>query len=177
MSDSSADLREVGRIVRSHGVCGQVKVAPETDDPDRVASLKRVYVGAASNDVTPFDLESFKTQTTKHGQTMILELSGVRSREEADALRTLSVFAATGDLPPLDENEYFLGDLIGYSVINDSGAVLGIVSDVLELPAHSTLSIELKDGTERLVPLVDEFVLDIDRENEQLTLNLIEGLL
>lgn len=177
MNQAPTDLREIGRIVRPHGVEGAFKVAPETDDPDRFLSLERVYVGPNEGTTTSFDIVSVRIQPSKYGQTVILELEGVTDRTAAEQMGKPRVFAAETDLPALEEGEYYMDELIGLDVDDGTGEVVGTVADVLELPGQDRLLIRKKSGAEVLFPFVPDLVESIDFENGIVRLVHVEGLL
>jgi 16S rRNA processing protein RimM len=174
MADNeSNDLILVGVIGRAHGVKGEVKVVPETDDPRRFAGFK----GAIAKDrsgLRELAFTSVRIQTTGKGLTPIVQIEGVSSREEAEALRGLGLFVPPSALP-LKEDEYFLHDLIGLDVVDEKGHVLGRVEDVLDLPAASTLLVSRGEGGDVLIPLVEEFVAEIGAD--RISVRLVEGLI
>ncbi len=176
MFDQRSELREVGRIVRSHGLCGHIKVAPETDDPNRLAEIGSVFIGTTADSAISYGVESFSVQPSKYGLTMILGLRGISSRDSADGLRSLSVFVSVEDLPPLEPGEYFLDDLVGFRALSTNDSILGTVMDVLELPAQNALLVRQSDGSDRLVPLVSEIVSSIDMKAKTIRIHEIEGL-
>lgn len=177
MSATLPDLREIGRIVRPHGVKGAFKVAPETDDPDRFLSLEKIYIGPDEGSVTSFDIVSVRIQPSKHGQTVILELEGIEDRTAAEQMGKPRVFAAESDLPELEEGEYYMDELIGLDVDDGSGQIVGSVADVLELPGQDRLLVRKKSGGEALVPLVPDLIESIDFEKQIVRLIPMEGLL
>src|SRR5690606_18616233 len=103
----------MGRCGRAHGVRGEVKVFPETDDPDRFAALARVFVGPSAEEAEERAVERVRFQPQKGRTVVLLHLGGVPARDEAEALRGLGVYAHEDDLPPLDEDEVYLHDLVG----------------------------------------------------------------
>lgn len=167
----------VGRIWRAHGVRGEVKVIPETDDPERFEDLRVVFTGKTANTVDRREVESVRLQPTKRGILVVLKLRNVDSRDEAEMLRKLSVYAHGEDLPPLDEDEFFLHDLIGLQVVAEDGEEVGVVENVLELPAHEVLVVSRPGASSSMIPVVPEFVVEIDLEAEQITIRPIEGLI
>lgn len=167
----------VGRIVREHGVMGELKVVPETDDPERFEAFGVVHVGASSETARPYTVRNVRYQTTKRGQLVVLALEGIDTREAAAGLRQAGVFADEAALPPLDDDEIFLHDLIGLRVRTASGEEVGVVDDVLETPAHLTLRIRRPGQADALVPVVPAFVAETDLEAGVLVLTPIEGLL
>ena len=173
----SKTLREMGRIVRPHGVMGEIKVAPETDDPDRFTELKSVLVGSDEDSTTSFDIVSVRLQPSKYGITVLLTLSGVTDRQSAERLNKLKVFVDQNDLPPLEEGEFYYSDLIGMKVASSDEPDLGIVKDVIEGPGQDLLLVKKSSGAEIMIPFVDAFVVEIDFDNDQILVDPVEGLL
>ena len=176
MSDSQT-VREMGRIVRPHGVLGELKIAPETDDPTRFQSLKTILVGPNSDSTTSFDILSVRLQQSKYGITVIVQLSGIESREEAEKLNKLLVFSKLEDLPELEEGEYFLSDLIGLQVFAESDVLVGQVIDVIEGRGHNLLLVRRESKPDVMIPMVDAFIEEIDFDSDRITIMTIEGLL
>lgn len=177
MNAPTPDLREIGRIVRPHGVEGAFKVAPETDDPERFLSLERIYVGPDEGSTTSFDIVSVRIQPSKYGQTVILELEGITDRTAAEQMGKPRLFAAESDLPDLGEDEYYMDELIGLDVDDGTGEIVGRVADVLELPGQNRLLVRKTSGAEAIVPLVPALVESIDFESGVIRLVQMEGLL
>jgi len=177
MDQTPRTFRQIGRVVRPHGVRGELKVAPETDDPDRIEMLERVWVGADESSATCFDIVSVRNRPSKHGITTILELDGVQGRNEAEDLVGSSVFADDADLPPPDEGEYHLSDFEGMDVFTVDGEQIGVVQDVLEAPGQLLLLIHRPGGASVMVPMVEEFIASVDPEEGRLEIRPIEGLL
>ena len=176
MSIEQTDLREIGRIVAAHGVVGEMKVAPETDDPDRFTELETVFVGEDEKSSSLFEIRSVRMQPSKHGITVILALEGISDRDSAQEQRKKRIYAREKDLPALNPGEYFLSDLIGLTVQSASEGVLGRVIDVFELPGQNVLSVRLSDGREVMIPAIPEFLNDIDMDRQTVTVSVIEGM-
>lgn len=170
-------LVQMGRIVGTHGLRGGVKVAPEADDAEGFTPLSDVWVGPAPEAVRRFGVVQVQAQPSRHGLTVLLRLGGVETREEAQRLRGLYVFAAEADLPPLEDDAFYFHDLVGLEAVTEAGQALGVVTAVLEMPAQPVLAIRRPGGTEVLVPAVAELVTDIDLEARRLVIRPIEGLL
>ena len=167
----------MGHIFRAHGVRGEVKVWPETDDPERFRALATLYLGTEPALARPIAVESVRFQQTRRGTVVVLKLEGVETREAADALKSSSVFAGSEDLPSLAEGEFFFDDLIGLTVKDEAGAVLGRVKDVLDMPAHEVLLVAREGGAEAMVPAVAPFLVDVDVKAGHVVIRPIEGLL
>lgn len=176
-------LVRMGRIGRPHGVAGEVKVFPETDDPARFGAVGRVFVGAAPAKARAAEVEGVRFQYPKGGSVVVLlRLRGVASREDAAALGGQHVFASTDDLPPLADGEAYLHDLVGLAVFElGDGDVpgeqpLGTVRDVLEGGAQLLFQVARPEGEDVLIPDAPAFVARLDLAARRLYVRLPEGL-
>ena len=167
----------VGRVGKTHGVRGEIKVIPETDDPARLAALETVFLGQDPDNATPYTVTAVRFQQTKRGPTAVLKLDGIVTLDDAATLRRQGVFAREEDLPPLAEDEFFIHDLIGLDVVTDQGEPVGMVKDVLNLPAHTVYVVDRPGKPEALIPAVPAFIEDLDVEEGRLIVRPIEGLL
>jgi 16S rRNA processing protein RimM len=167
----------MGVVTKSHGLRGEFKVRPETDDPERFSGLSRVLVGASEAEAIEYSLRSVRFQQGKSGVTVLIQLEGVADRDGADAFAGRSIFAHQEDLPALDAEEVYLSDLIGLTAVDPLGEELGQITDVLELPAQPVLVLATASGGEVLVPFVESFVGKVDSEAGRIEIKPIEGLL
>ena len=172
----------MGRCGRAHGVRGEVKVIPETDDPDRFRALRRVFVGPSAAEAEGYDVESLRFQPVKGGTAVVLRFAGRPTREDAEALRGLGVYAREADLPPLEEGEVYLHDLVGLRAVevDDDGAptgtTLGTVRDVLEGGAQLLLVVAREGRPDVLVPDVPEIVRAVSLGAGEVRIAPPEGL-
>lgn len=171
------NLLQIGSIGKTHGLRGEVKVIPETDDPSRFSDLDIVFVGSDTEQVSPHVVESVRFQQSKRGTTVLLKLKDFDTVESVGALRNRVVFAREEDLPPLDNDEFFLHDLLDLRVVTDEGKAIGIVKDVLELPGHEVLVVARPGQSAAMIPVVPDFIVEIDLEEQVVTVQLIDGLL
>jgi 16S rRNA processing protein RimM len=167
----------VGRVWRAHGVRGEVKVMPETDDPTRFTDLRIVYVGSSPVSARVLRVESVRLQATKRGTIIIMKLKGIDSREQVDTLRRANVFARETDLPALADDEFFIHDLIGLHVVTDKGEPVGTVEEVMTVPAQEILVVSRQGKEAVLIPAVGEFVVEMDLDERRIVVRPIEGLL
>lgn len=167
----------MGRIVQTHGIGGEVKIAPETDDPDRFQTLKTIYVGSTSESAVSFDLLSVRLQPSKFGITVVAKLSGIDRIEDAESLAKQKVFALESDLPELEDGEYYLSDLIDMVVVDLQNEMVGKVIDVYEGRGQNMLVVKRKSLPDVLIPMVDEFIVEINFDSNQIQIDPIEGLL
>lgn len=176
-AEHRSDLLEVGRVLRSHGVRGELKMLPETDDPERLLDLSCVFLGDSENLATSYEVKSARLQRTKKGVLVLLTLKGVDGRDAADALQKKSVYASREELPPLDEGEYFLFEVIGSQVFTGDGEPVGELKDIIETPAHNIFVISRPGQKDALVPAVPEFIESIDVDTQRVVIQPVEGLL
>lgn len=163
----------VGRIGRPHGVRGEVTLEVRTDEPDaRFAPGAKLYFNAAP-ERAPLEVVSSRWQ----GRVLVLTLDGVDDRTAAEELRDFIVESEVReDARPAEADEYYDRQLIGLDAVVDD-QVIGEVADVLHLPAQEVLVLRRVDGSEVLVPFVNEIVPDIDLLSGRITLNPPPGLL
>ncbi len=171
----------MGRVTKPHGVRGEMKVAPDTDDPQRFDGLARVFVGRDVASAREVAVEGVRFQYPKGKTVVLLALDGVDTVEAVEDLRGAQVFADLDELPPLGEGEAFLHDLIGLTVveIGDDGAEVGELGTVRDLYDGSQLlfAIARPGGSDVLLPDVDEFVRRIDLDARRMYVRLPDGLL
>jgi 16S rRNA processing protein RimM len=163
-------LYAIGTITKVFGVKGELVVAPFTP-PSRFERLKRVFVGTSGTAAAVRDISSVTTGTNG----VRLALSGVKDRAEAQTLVGSFVFVEESDLEELPAGSYFVHDLVGLRVVEESGREIGTLRDVLKMPAQDLYVIE-KDGREIMVPAVKEFIRMIDVQKGVMTVRLIEGM-
>jgi 16S rRNA processing protein RimM len=151
------DTLSVGVIGRPHGVRGDVYFRPHNPKSrafDDVAQLWLVREGQARL----YDVTSMRPVADAY----VAHLEGVEDREAAAALTLAEVRVARADLPPLEEGEYFIEDVVGCAVEHEDGRSLGVVRATIWNGAHDVAEIEGAGGAEHLIPLVPEFVVSVD---------------
>ena len=172
----------VGRVQKAHGVQGELKVFPETDEPGRLVDLGRVYLGDAPETAREAEIETVRAQYPKGRVIVLLTLKGVGSREEADVLRGAGVYAHQDDLPPLEEGEVYLHDLVGltaFARFEDDGepVEVGTVKEMLEGGAQLLFVIAQPGRPDAMIPDVEAFVESVDVEAGRVVFTPPEGLL
>jgi 16S rRNA processing protein RimM len=162
----------VGMITSAHGLRGEVKVELHTDFPERFAPGVVVYLGEALDKVTI-------SAARPHQGQMLLQFEGIDNREGAEALRGLWVFIPENEAVELEEDTYFVHDIIGLSVQTTSGQLLGTVTEVLFTGANDVYLVETPDEPHReiLLPAIADVVKEVDLEQGILTVEPLPGLL
>ncbi len=166
---------KVGIITSTHGLHGEVKVYPTTDDVKRFGRLKKVTLdtGKAQTSGMVLEIESVKY----FKQFAILKFRGIDRIEDAEKYRRASLLVPRSDAVRLKKDEYFVADLIGLTVLDEDGTQIGILKDVIETGANDVYSIGLSDGRELLLPAIKQCVLEVDVEAGFMRIHILEGLL
>lgn len=159
----------IGQITKPHGVRGEVRVRPYTDEPARFTWLEQVYVG--NKDPQPMAVE----QARVHQSMILLKLAAVNDRMAADQLRGEWLLVPETEALPLAEGEYFLFQLEGLSVFTAEGETLGTLTSIIETGANNVFVVQGDQG-ELLLPDIDEVVQEIDFENGRVVVTLLPGL-
>jgi 16S rRNA processing protein RimM len=158
----------IGRVVKPHGLAGEVEVHILTDFPDRFETLKMVYLG---EDHTPVVIESQRW----HGRRVLLKLEGCDDREDAEKLRRKLVYVPADEAVPLEENEYYLHEIVGLQAWTTEGEYLGRVEEVIGTGSNDVYVVN--DGArETLIPALSDVVLNIDIERGRIEVHLKKGL-
>ncbi|MBO4416066.1 MAG: 16S rRNA processing protein RimM [Lachnospiraceae bacterium] len=161
----------VGVITSPHGIAGEINVFPTTDDINRFKTLKKIYIDTG-RELIPGNIESVKF----FKGMVILGLDTVPDRNTAEKLRKKDLLIDREDAVPLEEGEYFICDLIGFDVVTDEGEQLGQLEDVIQTGANDVYSVRCADGSELLIPVTDECVLNIDTDGSKILVHLLPGL-
>ncbi len=162
------DYLETGKIVNIHGLKGEVKIMPWSDDAEFICEFDVLYCG---KDMKAFEVESSRV----HKNTVLAKFKGVDTPEAANNLRNSIVYIDRDDIE-LDEDTYFIADLIGLEVRDvDNNSVYGIVKDVFQTGANDVYEIE-KNGKISYVPAIPDVIIETDIENKTLLIRPLEGL-
>ena len=166
------DLLKVGIISSTHGIRGEVKVFPTTDDPQRFKKLDRVLLDNGK------EKRELKIQSVKFfKQFVIVKFAEINDINDVEQYKGSSLFVTRKQAVKLDKDEYFIADLIGISVIAQKEQLKGILKDVIETGANDVYVIALSDGRELLLPAIKECVRSVDIEKGEMQIRLLDGLL
>ena len=155
---------EIGKIVNTHGVRGEVKLEPWADTPQQLKTLKALWLEGKALPILDCRV---------HGRFVILKLEGVDSVEAAMVLKGKTALADRADLP-LPEGSFFIQDMIGLPVIDRDGKELGRLTEVLDYPAGRVFVV--RGETEHLIPEKGGFFTSLDPSLGHLTAELLEGM-
>ena len=163
---------QVGIITSTHGVHGEVKVFPTTDDVRRFKRLKEVILDTGKERIT---LEVEGTKFFK--QFVILKFKGIDNINDVERYRQKSLYVTRENAVRLKKDEYFIADLMGLRVHNEDGSEIGVLREVIETGANDVYVIDLDDGRELLLPAIKECVLNVDVEAGFIQIHIMPGLL
>ncbi len=164
-------LLQVGVITQTHGVRGEVKVFPTTDDPERFLDLKKVLLDTGK-ETLPLEIQSVKF----FKQFVILKFKGIDNINDIERYKRCPLLVTREDAVELEEDEFFIADMIGMNVETDDGKAFGTLKDVMETGANDVYVIESEEHGEVLVPAIKECVLDVNIEEQKMIIHLMDGL-
>lgn len=162
----------VGVITSPHGIHGEVKVYPTTDDVKRFDDLKEVLM------VGPRSEQLLHVEHVKYFKNMVIvKFKEFQSMNETEVLRQRDLYVDREHAVPLKDGEYFIADLMGMAVVTDENRRLGELVDVLQTGANDVYSVRMENGREVLLPAIPQCILDINMEKREIKVHLMKGLL
>ena len=165
-------MLRVGVITSAHGIKGEVKVFPTTDDAKRFKELKKVILDTGKEYI-PMEIEHVKF----FKNMVILKFRGYDNINEIEKYKSKDLLITRDQAVDLEPDEYFITDLIGLAVVSDQGAELGILKDVLETGANDVYVVAMKDGKELMLPAIGDCILNVDLEQGRMEVHVLEGLM
>jgi 16S rRNA processing protein RimM len=163
---------QVGVISSTHGVRGEVKVFPTTDDVKRFKRLKEVILDTGKEELV-LEIESVKF----FKQFVILKFKGFDNINDIEKYKTKSLYVTRANAVRLRKDEYFIADLQGLTVIDEAEQVIGTLRDVMETGANDVYIVDMTDGREVLIPAIKECILNVDIEGGKIQIHIMDGLL
>lgn len=166
------DILRVGVITTTHGIRGEVKVFPTTDDPKRFKKLKSVLMDVGK-ERRKMEVESCRFQKNM----VILKFKGIDNINDVEQYKKCDLYVSRKNAVKLEPNENFIVDLIGLKVVLEDGTEFGTMLDVLQTGANDVYIVKTLEGKEVLLPAIPQCILDVDLDNETMTVHLMKGLL
>ena len=163
---------KVGQITTTHGIHGEVKVFPLTDDPERFHDLEYVTVGDPVNGARlfPEKVRFFKN-------LVILKFKGIDTIDDVIKYRGKDLWIPRELGQELSENEYYIVDLIGMQVFLEDGTLFGTLKDVLQTGANDVYVVSTEEHGEVLIPAIRDCILSVNVEDMKMTVSLLKGML
>lgn len=169
------DLYQVGSITQTHGIRGEVKVFPLTDDISRFKNMKNLLLDGGKDGYISLEVENARPQKN----LVILKFKGIDNINDIEKYKGQGLYVTKENRVELKVDEYFIADLIGCEVYvdTDSDKKFGTISDVMETGANDVYEITLENGKTVLVPAIKECILNVDIESGRVDIHLLEGLM
>lgn len=175
MDDKEFDIQKalrIGVIVTTHALRGELKVFPTTDDPKRFDDLDKCYIRLRDG------IHMLETESVRYfKQFVIIKFKGYDNINDVLTFTKKDLLVAREDAVELDEGEYFICDLVGNTVMSDTGERLGVLEDVITTAANNVYIVKRDDGKELLIPVIPDCIVGHDIENKVTTVHLLDGLL
>lgn len=166
------DIFRIGVITSTHGLRGEVKVFPTTDDVNRFKKLKKCFIRTDKGDI------EVEKNTCKFFKNMvILSFKEFNNINDIEKYKGCDLYVTRENAVPLKEDEFYISDIIGAKVYEENGNKLGELSDVLKTGANDVFVVKLPDKKEVLIPVIKEFVPEMDIEAKRITVRLMKGML
>lgn len=165
------EVLQVGIITSTHGVRGEAKVFPTTDDVKRFKKLKEVLLDNGRERIT-LEIEGVKF----FKQMAILKFKGIDTLEDMAKYRQAGLYVTRENAVKLGRDEYFIADLIGMTVVDEEEQPVGRIEDVMQTGANDVYVIRMTDGGELLLPAIKQCILEVDMQMQRMKVHLLEGL-
>ncbi len=166
------DLLQVGIISQTHGLRGEVKVFPTTDDVKRFTKLKEVILDTGKEKML-LEIEGVRF----FKQLAIIKFKGFDDINDIERYKGKALYVTRENAVKLNKDEYFIADLIGIAVYDEAGGHIGVLENVITTGANDVYEIKLDDGRDLLLPAIKQCVLDVDMENRRMSIHILDGLL
>ncbi len=167
------EFLQVGAIANTHGIAGEVKIFPMTDDIQRFKKLKEVYLDTGKERML---LHVASCKFVKNQP--VLKFREFHNINQVEGFKRCGLFVTRDQAVPLGKDEYFIADLIGLKVIREeNGQFLGELKEVLQTGANDVYVVEMEDGREVLFPVIQDCVKKVDLERGEVLVHVMKGLL
>lgn len=161
----------LGHITKSFGIKGQLSCYFDTDEPEKYADLDAVFIDL-DGEKLPYLIENIQY---RGANTFVIKFQDV-DEEEAKSLIKAELYLPMSELPPLTGNRFYFHEVIGFRVIDEEKGDVGVCRDFIDISHHPIMQID-HEGTEILIPAIDEIFKNVDRENKQIHIVAPEGLI
>lgn len=167
------EFLRVGVITSTHGIKGEVKVYPTTDDAERFLALKEKEVLLdTGREMLPLVIENVRF----FKNLVILKFQGIDNINDIEKYRGRDLLVTRENAVPLEEGEFFICDIIGSTVYEEDGSVFGTLRDVMETGANDVFVVETGDGREVLLPYIDDCIREVNVEEKRIVAYIMPGL-
>jgi len=166
------DCFYLGKIVKKYSFKGELLVKLDTDEPEIFKNLESVFISLRNN-LIPFFVDNCKLHKS---QLLRIKFEDVDTEEDADALLKSDLYLPLSILPTLTGNKFYYHEVTGFTIIDENFGEVGVIDNINDTGAQELFVID-RDGTEILIPVNDQFIKKVDREQKQIIVNTPEGLI
>lgn len=168
----SDDKFRIGVISSTHGLKGEVKVFPTTEDVKRFSEIEEVYLDTGKEELL------LKIQSVRYfKQFAIVKFEGIDNINDVEKYKGMNLLVTRDHAVPLDEDEYYVADLMNLKVILEDGTEFGKLTDVMETGANDVYVVTRTEGSEVLLPAIKQCIKNIDMDKRTMTIHLMDGLI
>lgn len=166
------DCYQLGYIIKPHGLKGELQILLDVDSPEAYEDLESVFVRQGQQ-LVPFFIDYINVRAEK----AILALDEVQSFEQAQKLKGAELYLPLSILPEPDSNEFYLHEIKDFKVFNQNKIEVGVIKNAVESGPQLILVVEDQKGTEILLPYIQSLLIELDRDNKAMQLNIADGLI
>ena len=166
------DCFYLGKIVRKHSFRGEVVIKLDTDEPELYQNLESVFV-ALGNNLVPFFIETISLQK---GNQLRIRFEDVENEADADAIMGVEVYLPLKFLPKLTGNKFYFHEIFGFDIEDVNYGYLGVIAGVNDSSAQPLFEVN-SNGTKIFIPMIDDFIRKVDRDNNKIIVETPEGLI
>lgn len=165
------DMLQVGVITGTHGLKGEVKVFPTTDDKERFLELEDVFLDTGD------EMLELKVEYVKFFKKFVfVKFEGYDDINQVEKYKRCPLLVSREDAVPLEEDEYYIADLLGMTIMDDSGVTIGKLENVIETGANDVYEVLTEDGRRILLPAIKDCILDVDMDEGIILVHMLKGL-
>jgi 16S rRNA processing protein RimM len=165
------DMLQVGVITGTHGLKGEVKVFPTTDDTDRFLELEDVILDTGKEQL------NLKVEYVKFFKKFVfVKFEGFDDINQVEQFKRCPLLVTRENAVPLEEDEYYIADLLGLTIVDDSGVTIGTLENVIETGANDVYEVLTENGERILLPAIKECILDVDMDEGIILVHMLKGL-
>ena len=166
------DCFYLGKIVKKHSFKGEVVIKLDTDEPELYKNLESVFVDIGNN-LVPFFIE--KSSLSK-GVMLRVKFEDIDNEPDAEAILKSAIYLPLQLLPKLEGDKFYFHEVIGFTVVDERFGEVGTITNINDSAAQALFEID-SNGTEVFIPMVDDFIKKIDRDNKKIVVTTPEGLI
>ncbi len=161
------EILEIGKVVNTHGIRGELKIQPWCDDPAIFDELEYIYIGGEKYNIT---------RSRFHKTCEIVAVEGINNINEAELLKNKIVTIEREMLGELPEGTYYIADIIGLEVRSTNGNILGVIDNVISTGSNDVYEVKREGKKPLLLPVIDEVINEVNLSDGYVSVTLIKGL-